>query len=254
MTQTIYETSSDEVVKYPPLKARSGSLTAFEKLLLGNLILLIRPRIIVELGVFEALSTGFMCELMSLNGIDGRVIGFDLPDVIAGLRQNNQAVQQYERAGQLEFIPGALPVSLRGWLADAKPVVDFALVDASHDYPSVIGELSLLWERLSPDGMIVCHDYSARYDGVRYAVDAFARRHKAMALPLTTTVPASEAGCHSVLIALRPPLHRTKFDQSLHHRWLKLKKDLLANPVIRHLWAQHLRRLVKGKGSESAKS
>ena len=78
----------------PLLRHTPHSLSVIEKSLLANLIVLVRPRWIIELGLFEAVTTEFMCEVLSYNQIDGRVVGFDLPDVNKGIRQTNPKIRE----------------------------------------------------------------------------------------------------------------------------------------------------------------
>jgi hypothetical protein len=230
--------SYDQLIKFPTLSDDYGSLTALEKSLLAHFMLLARPRLIIELGVFRALTTQFICEFLIENGMEGRVIGFDLPEVVAELRQHNEAVQRLEAAQRLQLIPGSLPQSLVAWLSAAPDSVDFALVDAMHDYPSVSGELKLLWPRLSTGGFILCHDYSSKYDGVRCAVERFVAAHGAMSLPLSSSEAARQAGYASVLVALAHRPARLTVRRLAPHWWRSAKVGLLAQPAFNRLWRQ----------------
>jgi len=228
--------SYTDVIKFPPLLENPGSLTAMEKSLLAHFILLARPSVIVELGVFQSLTTQFMCELLIENEIPGRVIGFDLPEVVAELRQNNEAVRQLEAKERLQLVPGRLPNSLQSWLINAPGKVDFALVDATHDYRSVSGELSLLWTRLPASGYILCHDYSAKYDGVRVAVDQFSANVGAMCLPLLASEAAGRSGHWSVLVALARRPDRLTIRRMIPHWWMATKTNLLSNQFFAGIW------------------
>lgn len=230
------EMQYDKLVKFPVLSEDSGSLTAMEKSLLAHFILLARPRLIIELGVFRAVTTQFMCEFLVENGIDGCVIGFDLPEVVAELRRNNKAVQHFETQKRLQLVPGRLPQSLAAWLKSTPDQFDFALIDAMHDYRSVMGELSQLWPRLSASGFILCHDYSDKYDGVRCAVDRFAAMNGAMCLPLSASEAARQAGHWSCLVALGHRPYRLTIGRLMPHWWMSIKIALLANPVFNKLW------------------
>ena len=232
-------------VKFPDLVAEHGSLTPLEKILLGNVILLGRPRLIVELGVFHAVTTQFICDFLDENDIDATVVGFDLPEVVAGLRKENTAVQHYEDVARLQLIPGRLPVSLQDWLQRLDQPVDLAFVDATHDYRSVKAELNLLWPRLAPDGFILCHDYSEKYDGVRHAVDRFAAKVGARVLPLTSSARARQHGYASVLVALRRRTFEPTLRSKMRHGWKKMKIDLLEYSVINKAWHQVLKPLVR---------
>lgn len=230
-------TQQEDLVRFPDLAEAAGSLTWMEKSLLGHLILLTHPRIIIELGVFEAVTTQFIYEFMEINNIEAKVIGFDLPKIIENLRNSNAMVQHWEETSTLQLVPGRLPMSLKQWLNDSDEAIDFVLVDAAHDYRSVIGELSLLWPRLSADGYILCHDYSNKWDGVRYAVDRFAAKHGAMVLPLTSSEFASQTGHASVLVALCRRPYKNTLSRLTHHLWQSIKVDLLRRPMVNKLWS-----------------
>ncbi len=227
----------ERLTKFPRLVEDVGSLTAMEKSVLAHFILLVRPRIIIELGVFHAVTTQFICEFLIENELDGRVIGFDLPEVIDELRQNNESVQRLEASQRLQLVPGRLPFSLSTWLSNTTDRVDFALVDATHDYHNVHGELITLWPYLSVDGFILCHDYSVKYNGVRYAVDEFATKNGVACLPLLSSQAATQARYSSCLVALRHRPYRLTIGGLIPHWWRSLKVKLLANRVFNKLWS-----------------
>jgi hypothetical protein len=236
--------SYQSLVRFPVLIDDQGSLSAMEKSLLGHFLLLVNPRVIVELGVFHAVTTEFICEFVNENKMVAKVIGFDLPNVIAELRDRNAVIKDWETLSRLELIPGRMPKSLENWLHNSECAIDLALLDATHDYRSVMGELSLLWPRLSSQGYILCHDYSNKYDGVRYAVDVFAAKRGAMVLPLHSSEHARQAGHGSVLVAMCRRPYRPTLRRLLHHRWLSAKSDLLLYPVINKIWSR-VRPLVR---------
>jgi predicted O-methyltransferase YrrM len=239
--------SYEQFAHFPDLVTSAASLVPLEKSLLAHFMLLNRPQLIVELGVYEAQTTIFMCRFLQANGIDCQIAGFDLPDVVEKLRQNNEAVQQFEFSGQLRLIPGRLPESLDDWLQAEKPAIDFALVDAMHDYPSAHGELERLWPYLRAGAYVLCHDYSEKYRGVRYAVDHFARSKGAHVLPLLTTLRARDAHYGSVLVALAKPAfpyrRREQFTYALQARMKALKRHL-ANS---ELWQKWLKPVLRRK-------
>ncbi len=169
----------NDLIKFPEIVLSAHSLTPMEKMLLGNFLLVARPKVVVELGVYKAQTTEFICEFLALNGIDAPVYGFDIPEQIAEIRAENPRIQALEAAGKLHLIPGWLPDSLQAWLdTHTNLKLDFVLVDATHEYPNVTSELELLWPRVAPHGVVLCHDYDRRpeHEGVRYAVDRFAAR------------------------------------------------------------------------------
>lgn len=218
-----------------------------EKLLLGNFMVLIQPRIVVELGVYQAVSTMFLCDFLAANNIQAQVVGFDMPSVVAELRSNHAGVQQREAEGRLRLMPGYLPDALAEWLQTEKPVVDLALIDAMHDYPHVTAELNLLWPHLSVDAAIFCHDYSWT-EGVAFAAQRFAARRKdAQILSLMSSPEASTASFQdtdlkwvygSSMVALR----RRPIQISPRN---KLTHLLLAVRWHRKRWRQYIPASVK---------
>lgn len=231
----------------PILSESQGSLTALEKSLFGHFIYLTRPKLVVELGVLDALTTKFILEFIRINDISARVIGFDLAGVVSNLRESNEYVQQKEKDGVLQLIPGELPMSLDAWLENTDETVDLALVDATHSYKSVIDELSLLWPKLSSDGYIICHDYSSKHEGVRYAVDRFTRKNNAMMLPLSASNRTIESGQGSVLVALSKRPYRPSTLTWMKHQWLGIKTELLRNPVFEKIWTAMIKPIVRGR-------
>lgn len=167
--------SIDDLIKFPPIELSAYSLTPMEKMYTGNLLMMVRPQVLVELGVLKARTSAFICRFMELNNIEGKLYGFDLPDQTEELRTENLVAQQLEASGQMALIPGFLPDSLTDWLATHDKLIDFALIDAVHKFPNVTRELEIIWQRLAPNGVIICHDYDQmdENEGVRYAVDQF---------------------------------------------------------------------------------
>ena len=240
-----YKETYRELVKFPMLVGDQGSLTPTEKSLLGHFILLARPRLIIELGVFRGVTTQFICEFLHENEIDAKVLGFDLPDVVAELRKTNTPIRNWEETSRLQLIPGQLPTILENWLCISNEPVDFALVDANHSYGSVIGELRLLWPRLSENGYIFCHDYSSKHEGVQYAVDRFAAKQRAMVLSLNSSSRARDAGHTSVLVALCHHPYKVRLSRLWHHFSLKAKSDLLKYSILRKMWENWVRPVLR---------
>jgi Methyltransferase domain len=232
-------------ISLPPLVSSAASLSPLEKSLLGHFILLSRPRVIVEIGVYRAVTTSFIMEFLTLNGLDTQVIGFDRPEICEQLSRENDDVRRWLADGRLRLISGELPFSLQQWTRDEKPTVDLALIDARHDFPSVDWELKLLYPCLAPTGYVLGHDYSAQFEGVRYAFDHFAARSGAMVMPLESAWPEGGSGRSSVLVALRRPTYRKNLRTWWHHRWAGLKADFVRKPVSGAVW-RALRPLLRG--------
>lgn len=207
----------NESIKFPELTTSASSLSLIEKSLLGHFLILNQPRTVVELGVFHAETTLFMCDFLEMNGIDATLYGFDLPDVIEQCREQAQ-VQAYEASGKLELIGGWLPQSLDNWLQTA-PQIDVILIDAEHTYGAVLGELQRVWGYVREGGFILCHDYTPYFPGVQTAVDYFARQSGANVLPLHSTTAAMEKDYKSGLVALAKPVVRYSKLKQLNLHW-----------------------------------
>lgn len=209
--------SYDEFVTFPELATSNTSLSILEKSLFGHILLLNHPQTVIELGVYHGMTTRFICNFLSANAIDAKVYGFDLPEIIAERRQEEQ-LQAWEQSNQLELMAGSLPESLRTWLKKENPTIDVALVDARHTYGAVLDELTLLWDNLADDGYIICHDYNPHFKGIQYAVDYFVRTHGANMLPLYSSKNATDAGqLSSIAVLAKPVYNYNKLDQLNHH-------------------------------------
>ena len=217
-----------DTIKFPEIPVSASSLSVIEKSLLGHFLLLNQPRTVVELGVYHAETTLFMCEFLEMNSIDATLYGFDIPDVIAECREQAQ-VQAYEASGKLELIGGWLPQSLEDWLQTA-PQIDVILIDAEHTYGAVLGELERVWGYVREGGFVLCHDYTPYFPGVQTAVDHFVRKAGANMLPLHSTTAAMEKGHKSGLVALAKPVVRYSKLKQLNLHWrnrLRFMKRLL---------------------------
>ena len=134
------------------------SLNSVEKSILTYFLGIANPKIIIELGVYKGSTTKIMSEFLTINQIEFKIIGFDLENVTNGLVSNDEIIKQMVSEDKLELIGGLLPNTLKKYLKKTDKTIDFALIDAQHDYQSVLGELSDIWPYLSEGGFIICYD------------------------------------------------------------------------------------------------
>lgn len=66
-------------------------------------------------------------------------------------------------------------------VADQIPALDFAFIDANHEYAYVMKDLELYWPKVKAGGFLCGHDYSGGHPGVTGAVDDF---FKPLRLPI----------------------------------------------------------------------
>lgn len=233
-----YEVAFSDLFQFPKIEGASASLRPMEKVLIGHLLMLVRPRIALELGVWQGKTTSFMIDFIHANDLPTQVVGFDMPHIVEEL-ESSPEIMEFQRNGSLRLVPGKLPDSLKVWLDTEKPKVDFVLIDARHDYPSVMSELRSIWQYLSPEGIVICHDYEPgpenQHEGVIYAVHRFAQRHSdAMLISLRSSKDADEflvdgdkeLVYHSVLCMLRKKPYTLSLSNWITHwktelDWLK---------------------------------
>ena len=164
---------------------------------LGDSVTTLRPRIVVEVGVWRGGSALTMADSLRDNGIDGCVIAVDtwlgsvehwtmMPAFPANLnvaqgqpRQMQTFLGNVIRAGHAgRVVP--LPIdSLNGAavLRHYRIRPELLHVDAGHDLLSVSADLEAWWPLLRPGGMLIGDDYHATggWPGVRKAFHRFFR-------------------------------------------------------------------------------
>src|SRR5690606_36128109 len=63
-----------------------------------------------------------------------------------------------------------------GPIKDGK--VDFAYIDARHEYEYVKSDMNAWWDLISDDGILAGHDYDSMHPGVMQAVDEFEKSRR----------------------------------------------------------------------------
>ena len=154
---------------------------------------LLRPSVVVEIGVWNGMSTRTMANRLRDQTIDGVVICVD-----TWLGSSDHWTSEF--FDQLRFVQG-YPTKIRTFMAN---VVDWDLVeqvvplpldslnaaevlktyditpdlihlDGAHDYESVSADLRTWWPRLRPGGLLIGDDYyeTIHWPGVKRAFDEF---------------------------------------------------------------------------------
>jgi predicted O-methyltransferase YrrM len=199
-------------IPFPELTLDSShSLNPFEKSVLVHLLAASRPQTILELGVYKGITSKFIHQWLTQFNIKATIVGFDLDEVFSELVKDDSEIAALVKEDKLKLIPGFLPDTLVKFLSDNRSKIDLILIDAKHDYPSVYGELSLIWPHLSDHGFIICHDYHK--PRIQYAVEKFSRKTGAQYLPILAN-PEHTLVYSSLVILTKPKL---KFS---YKRWL----------------------------------
>jgi hypothetical protein len=177
---------------HPDLQGWASDHPAFEEAIAG-----LRPRVVVEVGVWKGAATIHMAKLLRKYGVDGFVIAVDtwlgssehwtndrwFPDlrVEKGYPSLYRTfVNNVVSAGVgREVVP--LPLDSRNAAVVVKAlgiVPDLIHIDAGHDFDSVTADLATWWHLLRPGGCLIGDDYFHRgkpWPGVKAAFDAFVK-------------------------------------------------------------------------------
>lgn len=162
---------------------------------LSQTIETMRPKLVIEVGVWKGGSTIHMAKTMRSLDLDAAVIAVDtwlgswehweqdewFPDLLPtfgypGLYYTfltnvvEQAVQDYVVPLPLDSANAAFVIGRKGVLAQV------IHVDAGHDFEAVISDLRRWWPLLEPGGSMIVDDYDANgkvWPSVREATDEF---------------------------------------------------------------------------------
>ena len=155
----------------------------------------VRPRVVIDVGVWKGRSVVFMGNLMRQLGIDGMVIAVDTflgsPEHWNRKRADRIHTSLRLRHGYpglyWQFLSNILQAGLRERvvplaqtsenaaliLKRAGVKADLVHVDAAHEYEPALRDARLYWDLLAPGGVLVGDDYS--WPEVARAADEFAR-------------------------------------------------------------------------------
>lgn len=140
--------------------------------------------VLVEVGCWKGRSTSFIGKICNQNGT--RLVCVDhwggSRDLLQPRYEAALAVEDVEQTFRSNMKALGIGVevlampSLEAAKTFAAGSIDRVFLDGSHDGESVAADLEAWSARLAPDGILAGHDYAPKYDGLRAAVDAFARR------------------------------------------------------------------------------
>ncbi|MCQ4159388.1 class I SAM-dependent methyltransferase [Roseomonas sp. GC11] len=161
---------------------------------LARLVQEVRPRVILDVGVWKGASVNFLCQAMAKAGVEGAVIAIDTflgspehwnrerPDrIFESLRLRHGLPGLYwqflsnmvHRGLQDRVVPlaqtseNAAPILRR-----LKVKADLIHIDAAHEYEPVLRDARLFWGLLNKGGVLVGDDYP--WASVARAAQAFA--------------------------------------------------------------------------------
>ena len=169
-----------------------------------NEVLIKRPKVFLEVGVFHGVTARNVCELLyTLHGKDFKYIGLDLFE--ENLESKDEVIPNTKFSNPLKtiyfkFIKRQDPYSkkavedllkkyknnfslIKGNSNDIlKKIdmskIDFVFLDGGHDYSTVINDLNCCKEVIENNGTVLCDDYDLSYaPGVRKAIDEFTSMH-----------------------------------------------------------------------------
>lgn len=149
----------------------------------------LRPRVVVDVGVWKGASTIHLAGMLRDAGIDGAVIGIDVflgnfdPPYHATIKRRNGLALLYEqflsniahRKLQDYIVPMPyISVFAGRTLRRLEVFADVVHVDAAHEYVFVLEDLKAFWPILRSGGYLIADDYGPAWPGVKKAVDEFA--------------------------------------------------------------------------------
>lgn len=142
------------------------------RIVLYALVRDIKPNLVVETGVLHGMTSGFILDALSRNTA-GRLISIDFPSYSETGPANNDG---YNATLPINHEPGwIVPDRLRGqwdlYLGKSVDILskldkeingmDLFCHDSEHTYSTMWSELNFAWDRLAPQGILVCDNIEA---------------------------------------------------------------------------------------------
>lgn len=171
----------------------------YEHHFLSEPIAALKPKLIVEVGVWKGASAIYMGKEVKRLQLDSVIIAVDTwlgswehwlqPHWYAELCFRGGYPNLYHKfignvvANKLTQVIVPLPLDSANAARVVRaqlPLVDMVHVDAGHDYDAVSEELRHWWELLQPSGILICDDYvddGGAFPDVKRAVDGFREQH-----------------------------------------------------------------------------
>lgn len=169
-----------------------GDMNGTEREVLVRILQWMQPKIIVEYGTNKGRSTSIM---VAKSPEDAQILTVDLPDEERGLNANppystdtafmdgevglhykGTAYENKITQVRMDATTPKFAEELRRWLGRRR--IDFALIDAAHDYETTRDLFLQAWDRMSPGGVILTDDYGKMrtHVGCTEALTELARR------------------------------------------------------------------------------
>lgn len=140
--------------------------------------------VFVEIGCWKGRSTSFIGKICNENGT--RLVCVDhwngSNDVLQPRYEEALATEDVEQTFRANMAALGIAVevlakpSLEAIHDFAPASVDRVFLDGSHDGASVAADIEAWSTRLTPDGILAGHDYAPKYEGLRAAVEEFAKK------------------------------------------------------------------------------
>ena len=151
----------------------SGTMASIHWLLFAALAHKQGFRRILEIGTFDGLTTALLARLFP----GSEIVTVDLPSsdpILASTytRDTESAARDYERRlAANTAAPGIQTLRINSFFVPSKVdgMFDLIWVDGGHLYPEIAWDLCNAWNRLNPNGILMCDDVITHVNGLRDA-------------------------------------------------------------------------------------
>jgi predicted O-methyltransferase YrrM len=141
---------------------------------LYNLVVQLKPQLVVEIGCCRGFSTLHLAKGLYANG-EGKLVSFDISTGEAARRLNRVGLTSY-----VDFVQGNSTVEGRRYFSVAEQVIDMLFIDGDHTRRGCMRDAGAFVPLLKVGGLLILHDIypeSCGWLGPRYLLDTF-RTHK----------------------------------------------------------------------------